>query len=101
MTPESLSKSIGANIVLARKARRLTQSELASRALISRQSIAQIEKGIPSKYLLQVVWALGLDEQLVKALSPASDEVGRSLAFGSLPKRVSKRKEGEWDDEFE
>ncbi len=100
MNPDVLLKKVGKNIELARKARNLTQEELGQRASVTRQSIALIEKGRPSKNVLKVVWALGLEEQLLAAISPKNDEIGRSLAFGSLPKRVGKPREDAHDEFF-
>lgn len=93
MKPKQLLLNVGNNVLLARKARNLTQQELADRASISRQAVAAIEKGNPSKNLLVIIWALGLEKQLVEAISPKHDEIGRSMAFGSLPERISKTKD--------
>jgi transcriptional regulator with XRE-family HTH domain len=99
VNPNMFFERVGKNIALARKARNLTQKELGDRASLTRQSIALIEKGQPSKNFLEVVWALGLEELLLDSISPKNDELGRSLAFGSLPKRVSKAR-GSVSDEF-
>jgi len=99
VNPNVLLEKVGESIALARKSRHLTQEELGQRASLTRQSIALIEKGRPSKNLLEVIWALGLEEQLLDAISPKNDEIGRSLAFGSLPKRVGKQRD-RLNDEF-
>lgn len=101
MKPNDLLLEVGNNIMLARKARNLTQQELADRASISRQAVAAIEKGRLSKNLLMVIWALGLEKQLVEAISSKNDDIGRSMAFGSLPKRVSKSKDKNIDKSME
>ncbi|KUJ72450.1 helix-turn-helix domain-containing protein [Thiomicrospira sp. WB1] len=86
--------SIGLHLEQARLARRLKQSELAERAGVTRQTIGKIESGqsVNSENLMKIIWALGLDEVLCQALSPENDTLARSLAFGSLPKRIRSNK---------
>lgn len=88
ITEKALLKRIGESLEKARIVRKLSQQELAERASVSRQTISNIEKGKPSVSLVSVIWALSLDENLLKALSQEEDKLGRSLAFGSLPSRV-------------
>lgn len=92
ITEKELLKRIGENLEKARIVRKLSQQELAERASVSRQTISNIEKGKPSVSLISVIWALSLDENLLKALSQEEDKLGRSLAFGSLPSKVSRKR---------
>ncbi|MDR9498490.1 MAG: helix-turn-helix transcriptional regulator [Hydrogenovibrio sp.] len=87
--------SIGLHLEQARLARRLKQSELAERAGVTRQTIGKIESGqsVQSKNLIKAIWALGLDEALCQALAPENDTLARSMAFGSLPKKIRSK----WD----
>lgn len=94
---------LGENIRIARKLRRLTQDELGSRANVGRQVIVNLERGRPIKTdsLLLVLYALGLDKQLVDAISLENDAVGLRLAKSSLPKSVKARiPQGLIDEDF-
>jgi transcriptional regulator with XRE-family HTH domain len=90
---------IGKSVAIARKLRCYTQTELGERAEISRQMIAAIESGKPSKHLIDVIWALGLESQLVQALSPQNDTFGLGLAVNNLPRYVKgKQRKGDSDE---
>jgi transcriptional regulator with XRE-family HTH domain len=90
---------IGKSVAIARKLRCYTQTELGERAEISRQMIAAIESGKPSKHLIDVIWALGLESQLVQALSPQNDAFGLGLAVNNLPRYVKgKQRKGDSDE---
>lgn len=99
ITKKQLLVQTGKNLEQARIVRKLTQQELADRASVSRQTIANIEKGKPSVGLISVVWALSLEQNFIEALSPDKDVLGRSLAFGSLPSRVRGKKPETAEDE--
>ena len=91
---------IGKSVEIARKLRRYTQTELGERAEISRQMVAAIEAGKPSKHLVDVIWALGLEDKLVQALSPQNDEFGLGLAVNNLPRHVKGKQRRDDSDEF-
>jgi len=96
---EKVLLQVGKSVEIARKLRCYTQAELGERAEISRQMVAAIESGKPSKHLIDVVWALGLESQLVQALSPKNDEFGLGLAVNNLPKYVKgKQRKGDSDE---
>lgn len=64
MTPKDIQRRLGANLRAARKARRLTQFELAEKADVSEDTIKSIElsRFWPSlKTLSQISDALGMD----------------------------------------
>jgi transcriptional regulator with XRE-family HTH domain len=94
---------LGENIRIARKLRRLTQDDLGCRASVGRQVIVNLERGRPIKTdsLLQVLYALGLDKQLIDAISLENDPVGLRLAKSSLPKSIKERiPQGMIDEDF-
>lgn len=101
MIKQKFYKDLGANLRKARLTRRMTQQELADRVNSTRQAIANIEAGLPSKFCTEAIWALGLDAQLLMATSAEKDTVGRSLAYGSLPKRVVKSRTAGDSNEFD
>ena len=79
---------LGENIRLARKRRKLTESQVAERAGIARSTLQLIEKGNPgvamSSYL-QVLFVLGLEKDLLRV--GADDPLGRKLQDAGLLKK--------------
>jgi transcriptional regulator with XRE-family HTH domain len=97
-TQEVLS-SFGENIKLARLRRKLSSNQVAERADISRTTMVAIEKGVPGVSMgayLQVLFVLGLEQDLLKV--GIDDMLGRKLQDADLivkeraPKKA-KRKE--------
>lgn len=88
-------EEMGGNIKLARLRRKLTAEQVAERAGISRSTLWQVEKGLPSVSLgtyAQVIFVLGLEKDL---LSIAKDDIlGRKLQDAELTvgKRAPKTK---------
>ncbi len=77
--------SLGENIRLARKRRRLTSVTVAERAGIDRKTLYQIERGNPSVSIgsyFNVLRTLGLHEDFLKIAS--DDKIGRRLLEGEL-----------------
>jgi len=78
-------EELGENIKLARLRRKLTVGQIAERAGISRSTLWQVEKGLPSVSLgtyAQILFVLGLEKDL---LSVAKDDVlGRKLQDAGL-----------------
>ncbi|MDH8701822.1 transcriptional regulator with XRE-family HTH domain [Dysgonomonadaceae bacterium PH5-43] len=76
---------MGENIKLARLRRKLTAEQVAERAGISRSTLWQVEKGLPSVSLgtyAQVLFVLGLEQDLQ---SIAKDDIlGRKLQDAKL-----------------
>jgi transcriptional regulator with XRE-family HTH domain len=78
---QRLLEQLGENLRLARKRRKLTTSQVAERAGISRSTLYHLEKGEANSslaVLLQVLVALKLENDLSKLAS--DDELGRKLA---------------------
>lgn len=87
-------EELGENIKLARLRRKLTAEQVAERAGISRSTLWQVEKGLPSVSLgtyAQVLFVLGLEKDL--QLIAKDDILGRKLqdADLSVGKRAPKK----------
>jgi transcriptional regulator with XRE-family HTH domain len=92
---------LGRNIRTARLRRRLTLEDLAGRIGVSRQVLAQIEKGKPTTAVatyLGALWALGLLKQLRDVADPDRDAEGKILDRARSPKTAPKRRK--IDDDF-
>ena len=89
-----LMATFGENIKLARLRRKLTAEQVAERAGISRRTLVSVEQGSPGVAMgtyLQVLFVLGLAEDI---LNVASDDVlGRKLQDANLasPKQRVKK----------
>lgn len=86
--------TLGENIKLARLRRKLSTQQISERAGISRPTLSAIEKGQPNVSIglyLQVLFVLGLAEDIVKVAS--DDELGRKLQDAKLivKRRAPKR----------
>lgn len=91
-------REIADHIVTWRKLRGLTQSQLADRSDIARDTIQRLERGdggVSVENLLRVLRALGLLEALPRALDPFASDVGRLRSEERLPQRVRPRILGE------
>lgn len=74
-----------------RKLRGLTQAQLADRAGVSRATLARLEQGdggIGLETMLRILRALGILENLTKALDPYESDVGRLRSGEALPQRI-------------
>ena len=81
-------KTLGENIKLARRRRRLNTQQVAERANISRSTLWLVEKGDPGVAMgtyQQVLFVLGLEKDLEKVA--ADDEFGRRLQDAGLVKK--------------
>jgi transcriptional regulator with XRE-family HTH domain len=71
----------GADIALARKRRKLRQTDVAARAGLARQTVARVEaghEGTPVSAYLRVMWALRLPTP--RLADPELDREGRTAA---------------------
>ena len=84
-TADRILRELGENIKLARKRRKLSETQVAERAGIARSTLQLIEKGMAgvamSSYL-QVLFVLGLEKDLLKVA--ADDILGRKLQDAGL-----------------
>lgn len=81
-------EEMGENIKLARLRRKLTTAQVAERTGISRSTLWQVEKGLPSVALgayAQALFVLGLEKDL--QLVAKDDALGRKLQDAALPVR--------------
>ena len=88
-------KALGQSIELARRRRRLSQADLASRMGVSVSTVRRLEDGHPGMALTYLAIALqvfGELEQLRVLLDTPNDSVGLALVDAELPTRIySKR----------
>jgi transcriptional regulator with XRE-family HTH domain len=78
-----------------RKLRGLTQAQLADRAGISRPTVRRLETGdgaISLENTLRILRALGILNELPRALDPYETDLGRLRSDEQLPQRVRPRK---------
>jgi transcriptional regulator with XRE-family HTH domain len=86
---------VGTGIAAWRKLRGLTQAQLADRAGIDRKTVLRLEKGdggVSTENLLRVLRALGILDELPRALDPYESDVGRLRSDEQLPRRVRPRR---------
>ena len=96
------AQRIGERLTLARKRRRLTVRELASKAGISYDTVRAVEAGNLQTGLgayLAMLWAMGLESEFQAFVDPERDDEGKQLELTRLPQRVRHRKE-RLDGEF-
>lgn len=82
---------IGERIAQARKRRRITMDDLASRMYVTRNTLSRLEKGDPGVSLgvmASALWVLGLDQDLLKIAVPEKDKTGLFLESRRLPNRI-------------
>src|SRR5260370_36048470 len=75
-------KKLGDDISDARRRRRIPTTLMAKRAMISRATLARVEKGAPQVSLgiyATVLFILGLDKRLADLADGRSDDVGLCL----------------------
>jgi transcriptional regulator with XRE-family HTH domain len=82
---QKILAEFGENIKLARLRRKLSATQVAERADISRTTLASIEKGVPGVAMgayVQVLFVLGLEADLLKVAT--DDTLGRKLQDAKL-----------------
>jgi transcriptional regulator with XRE-family HTH domain len=83
------------NVATWRRLRGLTQAQLADRSGVSRETVVRLERGDGGarlENLLRVLRALGVLDELTRALDPYESDVGRLRADERLPQRVRPRR---------
>lgn len=82
---------LGADIVVARKKRRISTVSMAERAFISRATLYKVEKGDPTVSMgiyATVLAILGLAGGLAEVADRVNDSLGLDLDEDRLPKRI-------------
>ena len=91
MPTERFVKTLGNRISVARRKRRLKQSEMAERALMSDSTYRRIEKGdstVSVAALMRVLFILGGLNSFNEILLPINDRTGSELMEDRLPKLI-------------
>jgi transcriptional regulator with XRE-family HTH domain len=84
-------RKLGGDIRDARRRRRIPMAVLAERALISRTTLTNVEKGDPGVSLgayATVLFVLGFADRLGEIVAAETDAVGLALEEERLPERV-------------
>jgi len=84
-------KHLGQRIRAARVRRKLRQEDLAARTGLSRSFIQSIERGQTTCFvggLINILWTLGLANEIELIADPGLDRDGLSLALSREKKRV-------------
>ncbi|NEI24097.1 helix-turn-helix domain-containing protein [Rhizobium leguminosarum] len=92
---ERVLQKIGADISLARRARRMAADDFARRIGVSRTTLHRLENGDPGismKTFAMALHALGRLDALSQIADPAHDAVTLSQMMQEVPKRIAKRK---------
>jgi len=87
-------RSLGEEVVTWRKLRGLTQTQLADRSGVSRNTLNRLERGdggISTENLLRILRGLGILDNLAQALDPYESDIGRLRSDQQLPERVRPR----------
>ena len=91
---QALAK-LGADIVVARKKRRISTVSMAERAFISRGTLYKVERGDPSVSIgiyATVLAILGLADRLAHAADRRDDSLGLDIDEDRLPRKVQPRR---------
>jgi transcriptional regulator with XRE-family HTH domain len=86
---------LGQDISRARRARRISTTDMAARMGVGRSTLHRLEQGDPGVSLNTLAMALsvlGLFDRLADLVDPASDELGLMLAEKTLPRNISRRR---------
>ncbi len=82
---------LGQSLRIARKRRRMTLDDMASRMFVSRKTLSRLEAGDPGVsmgVLASALWVLGMEKDLLELARPDKDAVGIHREMQRLPKRV-------------
>ena len=97
--PQEMAEAVsrlGEHIRIARKRRRMTLEEVASRMFVTRKTLSRLEHGDPGvslAVLASALWVLGLDKDLLEMAQPEKDKVGAYRERQRLPQRVRPSKD--------
>lgn len=86
---------LGRDISRARRARRISTTDMAARMGVGRSTLHRLEQGDPGVSLNTLAMALsvlGLFGRLAELVDPAADDIGLMLAEKTLPRNVVSRR---------
>ena len=92
--PDALSaglRRLGEDISAARRARRISQRQMAEKLNVGQPSIVRMEKGDPKVAFgvyAMAAWVMGIEKALLSSFAPEADPVVQREARLSLPKRI-------------
>ena len=84
-------RKLGRDLALARRKRRISTADMATRLFISRSTLWRMERGDPTIALGTLATAavvLQLHDRLANLAAPATDALALSLDESRLPKRI-------------
>jgi transcriptional regulator with XRE-family HTH domain len=84
-------QKLGQDLSAGRRRRRLTMALVAERAMISRTTLARVERGDPGVSIgiyATVLFVLGMGDHIGALADPGADAVGLALEDERLPQRV-------------
>jgi hypothetical protein len=84
-------RQIGLRLTTARKRRRITLRDLASKAGVSYDTARAVEAGnLQTGFgaYLAILWAMGLEGEMLSFVHPDHDEEGKCLELSNLGQRV-------------
>ncbi len=84
-------KQLGEHIKIARKRRKITMEDMASRMFVTRKTLSRLENGDPGVSLavfVSALWVLGLENDIRSVALPENDKVGIFHERKRLPKRI-------------
>jgi transcriptional regulator with XRE-family HTH domain len=103
-TPSAVARALtttGGHFSNWRKLRGLTEAQLADRAGLSRGTVRRLEDGsggVSLENVMRIARALGVLDELTRALDPYETDIGRLRAEEALPRRVRPRRLTRHDD---
>ncbi|HLB34761.1 MAG: hypothetical protein A3F67_05845 [Verrucomicrobia bacterium RIFCSPHIGHO2_12_FULL_41_10] len=84
-------RKLGHDLAIARRKRRISTVDMASRLFVSRDTLWRLEKGDPSVSigtLATAAFILQIHERLYNLASPARDDIALNLEESRLPQRI-------------
>jgi len=84
-------ESLGRDIAIARKRRKITQRLMAERMFVSVQTVQRLESGDPTvgiAVLASALFVLGFTKRLAELAAPDSDQVGMREELARLPTKT-------------
>jgi len=84
-------RRLGSDIAVARRKRRISTADMASRLFVSRNTLWRLERGDPTVAigtLATATFILQLHDRLANLAAPATDALALSLDEQRLPQRI-------------